>query len=167
MSSEREETKNKGYIDEYYEIWVLLSQTREAMYQARSKELKPYKVTPRNAAVLNIIAMIGDRATPTEMSRWLFRKRHSMTEMIDRMERHGLVKKSKDLDRKNMVRVTLTEKGWKLHHIAFKQNDVIGKIVTSLPDEKRRQLRSFLQTLRDHATKECGVKDTLPFPPPH
>ena len=45
------------------------------------------------------------------LSRLLLREAHTMSGLIKRMEKQSLVEKSKDLEKKNLVRVTLTEKG--------------------------------------------------------
>ena len=98
-------------VDRDYNLWVLLAHTRQAMFRARQKELREYNISARHAAVLFAIESIGDETTPAEISRWLFREQHSVFEVLRRMEKQGLIRKTKDLDRKNQVRVQLTEKG--------------------------------------------------------
>lgn len=152
-------TEDKGY-----ELWVLLAQTREAMYKARQKELRRYNLSPRQSAVLFIIQAIGDKVTPAEISRWLLRESHSVSEIISRMEKQGLLKKVRDLDRKNLVRIELTEKGSEAYNQAIKR-DSIHTIMSALSDEKRRQFSTMLKTIRDRALKESGKELRTLFPP--
>ena len=156
--------RDSAFTDEDYNLWVLVAQTRHAMFKARQEELIRYNIPARQAAVLFAIQAIGDKATPAEISRWLFRKSHSVSELLSRMEKQGLVKRVKDLDKRNLVRVTLTEKGREAYNQSTKRES-IHKIMSSLSEEKRQQLRSCLQQLWDRALKELGVEKTRkPFP---
>jgi len=79
------------------------------------------------------------------------------------MEREGLVRKVKDLDRKNLVRVAITEKGHQVYRQSTKIES-IRKVLSSLSKEEQQQLMSYLETLRDKALEELGVKSKPPFP---
>ena len=89
---------------------MLLNQATDATLRARQKELDRYGISAAQAAVLFIIQAIGEKATPAEITRWLFREPHSVSGMLSRMEKQGLVRKVKDLDGKNLVRIAMTEK---------------------------------------------------------
>lgn len=154
---------NNSSEDRDYNLWVLLHQTRDATYNAREKELRQYGISLMEAAVLFIIQAIGDEATPAEISRWLFRKQHSVTALLVRMEKRGLVKKTRDLARKNMVRVTITEKGTQAYSNSANR-DSIHKIMSTLSEEEHRQLSASLLKVRDVALKEIKIDYELPFP---
>ena len=150
--------------DKDWELWILLIQVRDAIGAARRKELLSYHITAGQSAGLFAIKAIGDKATPAEVGRWLFRQSHSTSDLMGRMERAGLVRKVKDLERKNMVRLVLTEKGREAYHQSAKRES-IHEIMSSLSQEEHQQLRSALQTLRDKALKELGIVRKMPFPP--
>ena len=75
-----------------------------------------------------------------------------------------MLKKVRDLDRKNLVRIELTEKGSEAYSQAIKR-DSIHKIMSALSDEERRQFSTMLKTIRDRALKESGKELRTPFPP--
>ena len=154
----------ESYSDRDFELWVLLAQTREAMFNSRKKELSKYSITPRESAVLNFVQTLGDRATPAEIARWLLREPHSISELLDRMEKRGLLKKDRDLNRRNVIRVSVTERGLEMHHQSLKRK-FIHKIMFSLSDEESQQLRVYLEKLRDSALKQRGMKIKPPFSP--
>ncbi len=154
----------KNLLDEDYNLWVLLSQTRHAMFKASQKELEQYNISPSRAAVLFVIEAMDKKPTVTEISRWVFREAHTISELLSRMERDGLVRRVKDLDKKNMVRIELTEKGRKAHSQTMKQ-DSISRMMSSLSKEERLQLGSYLGKLRESAFKEIGMEYEVPFPP--
>jgi DNA-binding MarR family transcriptional regulator len=149
--------------EESYGLYILLAQTREALYKARGKELNKYGISPRQSAVLFIIKSIGENATPAEISRRLFRKPHSVAGILDRMEEQGLIKKSKDLERKNMIRVSITEKGEKAYSQCSKR-EAPSKLFSALSVRERRALESSLRKLRTAALEEIDWKEELPFP---
>jgi DNA-binding MarR family transcriptional regulator len=160
----REAMKNYSATDQDYNLWILLAQTRDAILKARQKELDQYGISTSQAAVLFVIQAIGDRATPAEISRWLFREPHSVSTLLSRMEKQGLVRKVKDLDRKNLVRVVITEKGREAYYQSTKRESIRG-IMSSLSEEERQQLTSSLRKLRDEALKRAvSLKPPVPSP---
>jgi DNA-binding MarR family transcriptional regulator len=150
-------------VDQDYELWVLLHQTKDAIEVAREKELRPYGISLIQSAVLFVVQAIGYRATPAEISRWLLRWHHSVSGLLNRMEKGGLVKRVKDLDKKNLVRVAITEKGREAYYQSSKRES-IHRIMSSLSEEQRRQVALCLKTLRDSAIRESGLNRTPPFP---
>ncbi len=93
-------------------LWRLLTLARQAMLEARTKELVECNVSPTKAYILSAVEELGDRATPTRIALlWRLREPHSISESLTRMENEGLVKRVKDLKNKSMVRIELTKKG--------------------------------------------------------
>ena len=149
--------------DRDYEVWMLLSQASDAMFKAREKELNGNGVTAMEATALFIIQAIGDQATPAEISRWILREPHSVSGLLDRMERRGLIKRTKDLEWKNMVRVTVTEKGKEVYEMSTARES-IHNTLSVLPAEEYQQLSSYLRTLRDKALQQINIGYEMPFP---
>jgi DNA-binding MarR family transcriptional regulator len=155
---------NVSNANQYYELWVLLQQASDAMFEARENELREYGITAMQAAVLYIVKAIGDEATPAQVSRWILRKPHSVSGILQRMEKAGLVKKTKDLTRRNMVRVTMTDKGRQALSQSMKRKS-FQRILSSLSENERQQLRAQLRTVRNKGLKEIGVDPRkMPFP---
>ena len=149
--------KNLVYPDPDYNLWVMLAHVRRAMVIARQKELKKYKITPRQAAILIAIGAIGEEATPAEISRWLFREPHSISEFLTRMERQGFIMKVKDLDKKNMVRCILTEKGREACNNALKI-EAMHKIMATLSKREREQISAGLKKLMSATLKYVDIQ---------
>lgn len=143
--------------NEIIELRFLLRQTEEEIQKARRKELRKYKITPENSAVLNIISGLGGSAKPFELARWLSRKQHSVRELLDRMEKAGLIKKVSDSKRKNGVIVKLTDEGKKIYRKTRKLKGP-SKIFSSLSEIQRSQLKDLLNVLLDEARTQTGAK---------
>jgi DNA-binding MarR family transcriptional regulator len=155
---------NTPSSDKDYELSVLLQQTSDAIVRAWDKELSKHGISSVEAAVLFVVQSVGRRAIPMEISRWLFRMPHTVTALLIRMARKGLIRKTKDLDKKNLVRVSLTEKGKQAYDNSISRES-IHKILSVLSKEERRQLSSYLVKLRDRALEELRIDYKPPFPP--
>jgi DNA-binding MarR family transcriptional regulator len=155
--------KSREGKDQYYEIYVLLHHIRDLMVKAREKELRAIGISHIQRSVLFSVSIIGNKATPAELARWLFREPHSMSELLSRMEKAGLVKKVKDLKKKNLVRIVLTEKGRKAYELSTR-HDSIDNILSCLSQEELQQFEKYLHRLRDKALNELGIeyKDYYP-----
>mgnify|MGYP003681958247 CR=1 FL=1 len=142
---------------------MLLHQTADAIIRARENELRKIGISRMKAVVLFIVKAISGPATPAEIARWLFREPHTVSGILDRMERQGLIRKAKDLERKNMIRVVLTEKGEEAYHRSS-EIKAIRNILSCLSQGEQDNLRAYLETLRKKALKELRVERSLPFP---
>ena len=98
--------RNSSSVKEDFTLWVLLRQAKDAVFKATGKELSRYGISPEQAGVLSIVQSLDNKATPAEISRWLLREPHTVSGILSRMEKKGLLRKTTDLDRKNLVRVT-------------------------------------------------------------
>jgi MarR family multiple antibiotic resistance transcriptional regulator len=155
--------KIRDIYSDYY-LWVLFSQTRDAISKARERELHSQHISERHAQLLFMIELIGRNATPAKIAKWLFREPHSISEIIDRMEKQGLLKKVKDLERKNQVRIVITKKGQEYYQRSFIPKN-IPDILSVLPNDERKQFISSLMKLRKTAIKRVGIKYEVPLPP--
>lgn len=142
-------------LDQHYSLWWLILHMRRAMYKARAKELYRYGITPEQAAVLVTVQTLGRRATQAEISRQLLREPHSISYILHRMERGGLIKRVKDLERKNLIRITITKKGREVY-LNSTRRDSIHRIMSSISDEECQRLRICLEKLLFSALKESG-----------
>ena len=144
-------------VRHYFDLWVLLSRTRDAVFKARQKELNQWNISIVQAAVLSSLYDADEKATPAKISRWIFREPQSVSEVLGRMESRGLLRKIKDLDKKNRVRVVLTEQGREMYHSKSSNAESIWNIMSCLSDEERQQMSSYLRKIQDAALKELGM----------
>ena len=148
--------KYYSYSDEDHDLWMLLTHTRYAIYRSREKELQRFGVSPEQVGVMFIVQALDNRATPSEIARFILRQPHTVSALIERMEEKGFVKKAHDLDRKNLVRVSLTEKGKKVYEYSTKRGP-IHRIMGTLSAGERTQLHNILGKLHGQARKEIGL----------
>ena len=147
---------NSLALDEYYRLWLLLSQTRSAIFKVRHKKVGQYLHPNQAAALVSIWALEG-QVTPAALARRLFLEPHTVSELIIRMEKKGLVSKARDTKRGNVVRISITEKGREVCIKAMGQ-DFIHKIISTLSDKQREQMQTCLTLLYEKALQELGME---------
>ena len=150
--------KKHALEDQDFASWVFMARTRDAIFRSRVKELQKHDLSVRQVSVLIVLEELDKKATPAEVSKWVFREPHSVSDFLKRMERDGLIKRMKDLDRKNMIRVEITDKGREAVHNAKKMESV-HKIMAALSKEEHQQLRAIMQKLWNKALEELWIEN--------
>jgi DNA-binding MarR family transcriptional regulator len=149
--------------DEYFMLWVLIAQTKDAILRARELEYARYGISNERRAVLTIIQKSGGRATPVDIARDLFRELHSVTEMLVRMEKDGLVTRHRGTGR-SKVEVSLTEQGLDVFNQSL-HSETDAKIFSALTKKQRERLSQYLWKLRGRTLEHLGVPEWhLSFP---
>jgi DNA-binding MarR family transcriptional regulator len=80
------------------------------------------------------------------------------------MEKQGLITKEKTPKGNGRVLVRMTEKGEKVLQLS-KHREHLHNVISVLNEEKRRQLESLLESLRDRAIEELSVYQKTVLPP--
>ena len=88
-----------------------LAITYMTLQRARELELDRIGLTIPQAGVLYFLKTSKVPLPPMKLSRLMNRHPHTVSALLTRMEAQGLVKRTKDLRRKDWVRVSLTRKG--------------------------------------------------------
>jgi DNA-binding MarR family transcriptional regulator len=148
----RKSTKDSPADRETLDLLILIGWTRDIIRKVRQKELAPYGLNPDKAAVLQVIQNLGGSARPSEIAPKILRERHSVHELLRRMEKARLLKKTNSTRRKNGIVFELTEKGREAHGHVSKRK-LVHKIFSSLSKDDRKHLIASLRILFDTAHK--------------
>ena len=155
------------FITSSYRLWILLLQTRDSMWSVRENEVKKYGLSSIELSVLFIILAIEfsmlKKATPLEISRWVFRKPNSVSELLKRMQRKGLIIKQRNPNKKEVI-IEITEIGRETCLEITQQGTNISRIMQVLGEEEQKQLWSCLSKLRGRALEELGARQRPPSP---
>jgi len=143
--------------DEYFLLWVLIAQTKDAILRARERDYARYGISNDRRAVLYAIERSGGSATPVEISRNLFRELHSVTEMLKRMEADGLITREKTPGRSRIV-AKITEKGLDVFNESL-HNETDTRVFGVLTKKERERLRSLLMKLRGRVLQDLGIPE--------
>jgi DNA-binding MarR family transcriptional regulator len=135
------------FLDSSYNLYTLIHLTEVALFRARHTKIKEHGVTTAEVNLLLIVDGLGESATPAEISRYLARKRPTVSKLLDRMEKNGLVKRTGFDNNKKAKKIVMTDKGREALEQTTKK-DILRTIISSISDEEYRQLWSLLEKLR-------------------
>jgi len=148
---------DKPLSDEYFALWVMIAQTKDGLLRARTRDYARFGISNERRAVLWIIQNNGGHATPVEIARQLFRELHSVSEMLVRMEKEGLIAREKTSGKSRII-AKLTPKG----HEVFNQslhNETDKRIFSVLTKKQRERLLSYLWKIRGQVLNELGIPE--------
>ena len=143
-------------IDKEYDLWILLSRVYHLIAMLRKLELSKHNILPVQSYILFIIKALGNETTPSKISEYVYQQRSSISDILNRMEKQGLIRKTNKSGGKKRVIVTLTAKGEKAL-VLSKNRQYLHRVMSSLTEGKKQQLESALEILRDGAINELSI----------
>jgi len=149
------ELERKQTTDSDYELWTMIVDARDLIYDIRERELAEYGITVRQAGILFIVDRLGGNAKLSEIARVSNREPNSITTIVKRMERNGLIKKKRDSQKKNVIRVSLTEKGEKVLPLTSNRRS-LHRIFASLSEEEITHMKLYFNKLISKALQELN-----------
>jgi DNA-binding MarR family transcriptional regulator len=161
--SKKENTAEVFKLDDYTRnIFVLFDQTRDTLVHAMELEIKQAKCNYPQAKILFMLTRDPGGMTQVQMSKWLFRNLNSVSTLVNKMVKKGLVKKVKNRE-DGKIYVVATEKGvayWnsvpeRALHLTF----------SALSKTEKDELRKLLKKLRGETRNLLGLDYKPPFMP--
>ena len=143
-----------------FDMWVLLDNAHFAVSRARILELSQYNLTKEQAQVLYILLNSGGSATQTQISDFTMRQHHSVSTLVNRMNKDGLVNKDKDPTGKGF-RIYITKKGRDRYRKVTGES--MEMIFSSLSPDEIQQLTRYLEQLQQTARGLLGIDYKPPF----
>ena len=103
-----------SYSDPTLDLWARFMRSRNLLYKLFSRDLLTLGIKPEQLGILNILKQVEGPVTPALISKIYRREPHTVSVNLKRLEAKGLISLTKDLTRKNMIRVEITEAGSRL-----------------------------------------------------
>jgi DNA-binding MarR family transcriptional regulator len=145
------------FEDSHKGAWILLRQTYNLILKCEDKVFSEYGLTTEQHAVLMVVKHISGPVRITDIARWLDRSVNSVSMIVDRMVKAGLVKRVRDRKDRRTVFVTITSKAEKAYVPASVAGwELIQEILSPLSDEDRLTLIRLLETIRDKTYDYLG-----------
>jgi DNA-binding MarR family transcriptional regulator len=130
--------------------WILLRQAYNLIFRCEDRVFSEFDLTTEQHTVLMAVKNISGPVRITDIARWLDRSVNSVSMIIDRMVKAGLVKRTRDRKDRRTVFVTLTKKAEDAYVPATKAGwGLIQEILSPLASEDKRTLIKLLETVRD------------------
>ena len=147
--------------DPRIKLHALLDSTRETIQKAVKLELAQYQMSLPQVKVMHMLAQSEEGLTPAQLSEFAIRELNSITTLINRMQKKGLVKKVKR-DGDNKTYVILTDKGVDIYTNTVTERSIM-LIFDTLSDEEKYQLTGLLSKLQTKARNLLGLDYKPPF----
>jgi DNA-binding MarR family transcriptional regulator len=133
-------------------LWLLLHRVCDAISLCEDSIFGEYGLTTEQFAVLAAVKSRGGSLRPTDLALVLERRTNSVSMLVDRMVKAGLVKRTRDRSDRRVVRVSLTSKGGNAIKPATPAGwEFIQKILSPLSYKDQHALASTLEIVKCEA----------------
>ena len=139
--------------------WSLLHRVRDVFMRCEDERFNPYGITSEQYGVLVTVKYMGGSGRPVDIARWMGRAPNSISMLIDRMVKAGLVKRTRDRKDRRAVNVTMTNKAEDALGPATRDGlEFIHNVMSPLLDEELNTLVQLLEIVR-HRAVQCMDQD--------
>jgi len=146
--------------DKNYTILTQLLQVADLFVKIREREMLSQNLSSTAADILFLVNAIGHDVTPAKITRMILREPNSTACILMRMEKQGLIKRTKNMERKNRIRITLTARGEKVLSQAMKK-DGTANMLARLTVAQQKQLKTALKALKEAGRKELHLSPKM------
>lgn len=125
-------------------LWFRLSRFYNQSLRLSNQHLKEWGLS---AAQFDVLAQVGmhDRISQQELGRKLFVTKGNITQLLQKMEKLGLIEREQDWKTKY---ISLTEQGKEMYtRVVPAQEDVQASHFSRLTDAEKKQLNELLKKL--------------------
>ena len=130
-------------------LWLLLHRVRDALVACEDSVFKEYGLTTEQYGLLASVKSYGGSSRPIDLALLLERSPNSVSMLVDRMVKAGLVRRTRDRRDRRTVNVTVTGKGEKALEPATPAGwEFIQKILSPISYEDKRALVGLLETAK-------------------
>jgi DNA-binding MarR family transcriptional regulator len=131
-------------------LGILLHRVRDELMACEEPIFSQYGITTEQYSVLAAMNYLGGSARITDLARALERSPNSVSMIVDRMVKVGLVTRKRDKGDRRVVYVTVTSKGEDAFRLATPPCwQFIREILSPLSYEDKRTLLSLLETVKN------------------
>ena len=147
-------------------VWMLLHQTYNSILKCEEELFAEIDLTSRQHTILMAIKYVDGPATPTQIADWVDRNLNTVTLIVDRMAKNGLVKRARDMEDRRSFRLILTAKGEEYLNRSTKiAITLVKRLLETLSDEELQTLETLLAKVRlqaiQHHRKDNILKEVV------
>jgi DNA-binding MarR family transcriptional regulator len=141
--------KNSESENTLMRLWLLLHRAAETLARCEDAVFGEYGLTTEQFTVLAAVKGSGGPLRPVDLAFIMERSPNSVSMLVDRMVKAGLVRRARDRKDRRAVKVTLTSKGEKALEPATPAGwELVQKILSPLSEKERHALASLLELVK-------------------
>lgn len=140
------------------QVWSLFQQTYLLAFRHLEQVTNRVGLSHSQAAALGVLSA-ANRALPlSQLARYLTQEAQSTTELADRLERRGLVQRTRDARDRRLVLLELTPAGRELYaQIQPSMAEGGDQVFAALSARDRATLAALLQPVRERTAALLGI----------
>jgi len=125
--------KNLKHNEENLSMWFTMLKTSRLLNKLYEKDFAENNITPEQVNVLFILTRSDEPVNAAEISRLTYREPHTISTLLSRMEKNGLITKKPSPTHRNILHIFLTDKGQEAidhvdpHHIVDRTIGILNK----------------------------------------
>ena len=146
-----------------HKLMALFYETSDLLLKCEDAAYSEFGLSQQQFLVLKTIEISSNPFVKIiDVARMLKRNSNSISMIIDRMERDGLVKRVRDVQDRRSVHLSLTEKGKEKLHPASKAGlRLMVRLMSSLSEEELETFASLVEKLREKTFMELNPGKTI------
>ena len=125
-------------------LWRLFFTAQSGVGRLRDLELAAIGVTPEQSGVLFLLTRNKGKSTISEMADAWLRQHNSVSTLVDRMAKQGLVKKIK-IPKQKELEIVITPKGQEMHNLIKNNSKIFSLVFADLSEKDKKQLAQYLR----------------------
>jgi DNA-binding MarR family transcriptional regulator len=130
-------------------LWLLLHRTADVLARCEDSVFGEYGLTTEQFTVLAAVKGSGSPLRPVDLASLMERSPNSVSMLVDRMVKAGLVRRTRDRKDRRAVKVTLTSKGENALGPAVPAGwELVKKILSPLSEKEQQALASLLERVK-------------------
>jgi DNA-binding MarR family transcriptional regulator len=133
-----------------FRVWSALNRARDSVIKARAVDLASHGLSAPETQILFLVHDAPQPPTPAELGRWALREHNTVSSLLRRMERKGLLLRKRDPDSQNRWRIGLTELGQSEWRWAM-QISAIHEVMSGFTPTEKRLLEDLLTKIGNKA----------------
>ena len=146
-----------------HEVFALFYETSDLLLKCEDAAYAEFGLSQQQFLVLKAIESSDKPSVKIiDVARKLKRNSNSITMIIDRMERDGLVERVRDLQDRRSVHLSLTEKGKKKLYQASKVGwSLILRLTSCFSEEEMKTFTRLIEKMREKTLKELNPEKAI------
>jgi DNA-binding MarR family transcriptional regulator len=142
--------------------FIALLRFSDVLARYSTVEFTKHDSSAARTMLMDGLYLNGGSLSPTELAKYMFRTNHSITSMVDTLEKQGLVRREPNpLDRRS-IKITLTPEGWQLMERMLPATyEISQKALDCLNDDEAENLKEVLKRISKHLLELIADQDEV------
>ena len=148
---------NSKHEETIRRLWFMIHRTHNMLKACEDQVFGKHKITTEQYVVLVTIKYLGSHVRPTDVARLLAHSPNSVSMIVDRMVRAGLLRRVRDRHDRRVVFLIITSKGEEVLKPAIVAGwEFVQKVLSPLSSGDRETLLNLLLTVQYEACKQLN-----------